>query len=119
MGTGIVLIEYFDFVCYPKTKYSDSNDELLLPNSYIHGNHIFMNQNTNLLTNFRIKRIFHIFNHACNIQCPMPFKTPHGLTFKLTLQEGASGMDIKGGGAFNARHYKNPFKGPFGPIFFA
>ena len=27
-------------------------------------------------------------------------------------------MDIKkGGGAFNARPYKNPFKGPFGPIF--
>ena len=30
----------------------------------------------------------------------------------LTLQEGASGMDIKKGGAFNARPYKNPFKGP-------
>ena len=27
-------------------------------------------------------------------------------------------MDIKkGGGAFNARPYKNPFKGPFGLIF--
>ena len=38
---------------------------------------------------------------------------------QLTLQEGASGMDIKKGGAFNARPYKNPFKGPFGPIFFA
>ena len=37
----------------------------------------------------------------------------------LTLQEGASGMDIKKGGAFNARPYKNTFKGPFGPIFFA
>ena len=35
----------------------------------------------------------------------------------LTLQEGASGMDIKKGGAFNARPYKNPFKGPFGSIF--
>ena len=23
----------------------------------------------------------------------------------------------EGGGAFNARPYKNPFKGPFGPIF--
>ena len=40
------------------------------------------------------------------------------LCLLLTLQEGASGMDIKkGGGAFNARPYKNPFKGPFGPIF--
>ena len=28
-------------------------------------------------------------------------------------------MDIKKGGSFNARPYKNPFKGPFGPIFFA
>ena len=35
----------------------------------------------------------------------------------LTLQEGVSGIDIKKGGAFNARSYKNPFKGPFGPIF--
>ena len=26
-------------------------------------------------------------------------------------------MDIKKGGAFNARPYKNPFKGPFDPIF--
>ena len=26
-------------------------------------------------------------------------------------------MDIKKGGAYNARPYKNPFKGPFGPIF--
>ena len=37
----------------------------------------------------------------------------------LTLQEGAYGMDIKKGGALNARPYKKPFKGPFGPIFFA
>ena len=26
-------------------------------------------------------------------------------------------MDIKKGGAFKARPYKNPFRGPFGPIF--
>ena len=36
---------------------------------------------------------------------------------KLTLQGVASGMDIKKGGAFKARPYKNPFRGPFGPIF--
>ena len=28
-------------------------------------------------------------------------------------------MDFKQGGAFKAPSYKNPFRGPFGPIFFA
>ena len=26
-------------------------------------------------------------------------------------------IELKGGGAFKARPYKNPFRGPFGPIF--
>ena len=30
--------------------------------------------------------------------------------WSLTLQEGASGMDIKKGGAFNTRPYKNPLE---------
>ena len=41
----------------------------------------------------------------------VPYREVH--TYLLTLKEGASGIDI------NARPYKNPFKGPFGPIFFA
>ena len=47
-----------------------------------------------------------------------PALTQLSMKLLLTLQEGASGMDIKKrGGAFNARPYKNPFKGPFGTIF--